>query len=134
MNCYNLKGDISLKTILLDEDLQALYNLESKLSKISDLEIVGTYNNPYHTKEIILNTSIDVIFLETILLSFSGIVFAKQLKEINPNLQIVFVTAHEQYALDAFNVNALDYILKPITDDRLAKTIQRLSKRSYKVT
>lgn len=121
-----------MKTILIDADPKALSFLEKQLTTISNIEVVDTFNDPYLAKEAILAGNIDVLFLETILPRLSGVILAKQLKEIQPELEIVFVTKHKVYALDAYNLNALDYIIKPLEKNRLQKTIQRLEAKLVK--
>jgi len=117
---------MSMKAILIDSDSHALYILEKQLTRLSDIEVIGSYHDPYLGKEAILGKEIDVLFLETVLPRLSGVILAKQLKDIQPHLNIVFLTSHKEYALDAYNLNALDYIVKPLRKDRLEKTIKRL--------
>lgn len=123
---------MSLKAILIDTEPHALYILEKQLTTLSDIDIVGTYTDPHLGKEAVITENIDVLFLETLLPQLSGIVLAKQLKEILSKLNIIFVTAHEEYALDAYNLNAIDYVLKPIRKERLQKTVQRLELKNIK--
>lgn len=123
-----------LKAILIDADPQAIYKLDKQITSLSDIEVVGTYNDPLLGKEAILTKNVDVVFLETLLPRLSGIVLAKQLKQQVPNLNIVFVTAHREYALDAYNLNALDYVLKPIQTTRFNNTIERLQLKFSKTS
>lgn len=123
-----------LKAILIDADPQAIYQLEKQITSLSVIEVIGTYNDPFLGKEAVLAENIDVVFLETMLPRLSGIVLAKQLKQINTSLDIVFVTDHKEYAIDAYNLNALDYVLKPIQTTRFIKTIERLQLRFSKTS
>lgn len=132
MTLHNLKGDRSLNAIIVDADSQALYQLEKQLTTLSSINIVGTYEDPFESQDAILTEDIDVVFLETLLPGYNGIVLAKQIQELQPNIQIVFVTTAEQYAIDAYNLNAIDYIIKPIRKERLEKTVQRLKYRNIK--
>jgi DNA-binding LytR/AlgR family response regulator len=72
----------------------------------------------------------DVAFLDIRMPGLSGLEVAAAAAEISPHTQIVFVTAYDQYAIDAFERGAIDYLLKPITPERLAATVQRLQLRT----
>lgn len=72
----------------------------------------------------------DIAFLDIRMPGLSGLDVAAAAAEISPHTQIVFVTAYDQYAIDAFERGAVDYLLKPITPERLAATVQRLQARS----
>lgn len=125
---------MTLKAILIDADPKAIYKIEKNITSLSEIEIVGTYNDPYLGMKAALNENVDVVFLETLLPRLSGIVLAKQLKQELPNLNIVFITAHKEYALDAYNLNALDYLLKPLKLSRFSKTIERLELKFSKTS
>lgn len=100
--------------------------LEKFISSISNIQIVGKFTNSFKAEEIALMENIDVVFLETELPRISGIILAKLLKEYNDNIDIVFITNFKEYALDACYLQALDYIIKPITKDRLKNTMKRI--------
>ena len=115
-----------MKAILIDTDSHSLNVLEKHLIDLSEIKIVGRYNDPYVGKEAVISEAADVLFLEARLPSLSGIVLAKQLKQVRPHLNIVFISDYEQYALDAYNISAIDYVMKPLQQSRLEKTIRRL--------
>ena len=71
----------------------------------------------------------DVAFLDIRMPGLTGIEVAAAAVEASPRTQVVFVTAYDQYAIDAFDAGAVDYLLKPIAADRLAQTVQRLRAR-----
>ncbi len=119
-----------LKTILVDDEKPALINLAYKLGKHDCIEIVGEYSEVELALETIKNQKIDLIFLDIEMPGIKGINAAKFIKSINPNISIVFVTAYDHYAVDAFEVEAIDYILKPVSEERLAKTISRVTERN----
>ncbi len=129
---FMLKGILPMKAILIDDDLDALNELAALLSTYDDLKVVGKYENPYVAIEECELDQVDVIFLETVLPRVSGVSFAKHLKELKPTLSIVFITKYEEYALDAFNLHALDYVLKPVKKNRLDNTIERLKARNLR--
>src|SRR5699024_10415720 len=72
----------------------------------------------------------DVLFLDIEMPNTNGLELAEKIIEVNPNIEIVFVTAYNEYAVQAFEVNALDYLLKPVKTERLAKTLARLDENN----
>lgn len=115
-----------MKAILVDDEQMALDFLEHLLREHNDIEIVDKLTNPLSVKENVGKTKPDVVFLDINMPQVNGLELAEQILEMNPNIQIVFVTAYDKYALSAFEINALDYLLKPIQKERLKKTMKRL--------
>ncbi|MBP3040222.1 response regulator [Bacillaceae bacterium Marseille-Q3522] len=116
-----------MKVILVDDEQLALDLLERQLVKMKHIEVVGKYVDPIFAKEKILQEeNVDVIFLDINLPEINGIELAEQLVEKKPDITIVFVTAYNEYAVKAFELNALDYVVKPVRFDRLSKTITRI--------
>lgn len=118
-----------MRAILIDDEELALKYLEYHLILIGDLEIVGKYTDPLQGKQAIEHYEIDIVFLDIHIPEINGIELAELLLERKPNLQVVFVTAYDEYAIKAFELNALDYVLKPISKDRLKLTVQRMNQR-----
>ena len=106
-----------------DEDFSRDYIKNQLLSIWPDLVIVGEAENGIQAKEMIEDMRPDCAFLDIKMPGLSGMEVAKETSSI---CRIVFITAYDQYALDAFENEAVDYILKPATDERLAKTVMRL--------
>ncbi|MNI34160.1 Transcriptional regulatory protein YehT [compost metagenome] len=117
-----------MKVILVDDERLALEYLERQLLKFDDMEIVGLFSDPLIAREEILRKEADVVFLDISLPEISGIELADQLLGFKPRLNIVFVTAYNEYAVKAFELNAIDYIVKPIRVERLTKTLDRIRK------
>lgn len=115
-----------MKIILIDDERLALEYLEHQLRQNADIEVIGKFLDPVIGKESILGQEVDVVFLDIDLPEISGIELAEQLLESKPNLNIVFVTAYNEYAVKAFELNALDYVVKPVSAERLKKTLQRI--------
>ncbi|GAA0134273.1 response regulator [Paenibacillus sp. YSY-4.3] len=118
-----------MKVILVDDERLALDYLERQLIKLDKVEVLGKYTNPFVGKEQILQQHVDVIFLDISLPEINGIELAEQILEKKPDIHIVFVTAYNEHAVKAFELNALDYIVKPIIAERLAITMERLRSR-----
>jgi two-component SAPR family response regulator len=115
-----------IQAVLLDDERLALVKLEFMLKEIESVHIVASYTDPLQAVQEAPALEPDVIFIDIEMPEMSGLQAAAILQEICPNTNIVFVTAYNQYAVEAFEVNAIDYILKPVRHDRLLKTIQRL--------
>ena len=97
-----------------------------------ELEILADCEDGASALEAIDELRPDVAFLDIRMPGLSGLEVAAAAAEASPTTQVVFTTAYDQYAVDAFERGAVDYLLKPITPDRLAATIQRLKARSDK--
>jgi DNA-binding LytR/AlgR family response regulator len=109
-----------------DEDALRTY-LKDKLSALwPELAIIGEARDGEAALKLILETRPDIAFLDIQMPGLSGIQVAK---EAVGTCLFVFVTAHDRYAVDAFESEAIDYLLKPVTDERLGKTVQRLQER-----
>ncbi|HZJ57788.1 MAG TPA: response regulator [Clostridia bacterium] len=114
-----------MKVILVDDEPAALMVLSSLLSKYEDIEILGSYTCPMDALEASKKIRPDVVFLDIEMGKVNGLE-AAELFSGQGRQEIVFITAYSQYAVEAFEVNALDYLLKPIQERRLHRTIQRL--------
>jgi two-component SAPR family response regulator len=118
-----------LKTILVDDERPALKALEYQLKQYKEIEIVGGYIDITLAFEKMRKESIDLVFLDIEMPKMKGIEAAKKALAINSDMQIVFITAYDGYAVDAFEVDAVDYIMKPVLKRRLDRTIERIKKR-----
>lgn len=120
-----------MKVILVDDEPLALKYLERQLLKLDtmSIDVIGTYTNPFEGRDEILTRDVDIVFLDISLPELNGIELAEQLLEQKPHLCIVFVTGYHEYAVTAFELNAVDYIVKPVQLDRVAKTMERLRSR-----
>ncbi len=125
-----------MRITLIDDEPLALEFLEIQLKKLKDVDITSinklTFVDLNKHADLIKNT--DLIFLDIEMPGRNGLELAEYLFEINVHLQIVFVTAFNEYAVQAFELNALDYILKPVQLDRLQKTFERLNVDKIPVT
>lgn len=115
-----------LRVALIDDEQNALDYLEDLLLTYEDIEVVGKYIDPVIGTEEILKADIDLLFLDINMPGISGINLAAKIKEKNANIFIAFVTAYDEYAVDAFGVEAVDYLMKPVIKDRLDETIMRV--------
>lgn len=115
-----------LKALIVDDEYPARMELRFRLSRYPDIEIIGEATNGREALRLIEALDYDVLFLDVQMPGMSGVELVRQLKSRESIPQIVFVTAYENYAVPAFELRAVDYLLKPFDDERLAETVQRL--------
>lgn len=108
-----------------DEKLQLLRLEESVKNVLKDSEVVA-YTNPLKALEENKNNQIDITFLDIEMPGLNGIMLAKKLKSINPKINIIFVTAYDNYAIDAMQIHASGYISKPVNESKVQKEVDGL--------
>lgn len=111
--------------VLIDDERLALTSLHKLLEQYVNIAVIGKHQNPYEAIEFIEHNIPDIVFLDIEMPGMLGMEVAVRLQDISPDIRIVFVTAYNHYAVDAFEVRALDYLLKPVRSERLKKTIER---------
>ncbi len=109
--------------IIVDDEPMAREILETFIVKVSQLELLKSCSNAMEAFEIINTKKIDLIFLDINMPEVSGLSLAES---INKKTKIIFTTAYREYALDGFNLHAVDYLLKPIAFERFLQAIQKL--------
>lgn len=114
----------TFKTLLIDDERLAREELKSLLKEYHEIEIIDEAKNGEEGIQKIKELKPDLIFLDINMPGINGFDMIKQLEEIP---RVIFVTAYDEYALKAFEVNALDYILKPVDPERLREAIQKLT-------
>lgn len=122
-------GGILVKAIIIDDEIIAIDLLSILLNNYKNIEIVGKYTNPIKALEDIKETKPDIIFLDIEMEEINGIEIANQLLDEGNNIDIVFITAYSKYAVEAFRVNAIDYLLKPIDKKQLEEAITRIDNK-----
>lgn len=115
-----------MNVIIVDDEPLALDVLETYIQQISDLNLVAKCANAIEANEAIKKHQVDLIFLDIQMPQITGIEFVKSLS--NPPL-IIFTTAYSNYAVDGFELNAIDYLLKPISLDRFMKAVNKASEQ-----
>lgn len=106
--------------------MNALEDLQHKLNQIESITEITGFTNPLEAFEYAKENPVDVAFLDIEIYEMSGIEMAKQIKSIQPKANIVYVTGYSQYAVDAFGTEASDYLLKPVTVERIEQALHRL--------
>ncbi len=116
----------NLKTLLIDDERLAREELKLLLNQYDEIDIIAEAKNGEEGISKIKELKPDLIFLDISMPGINGFEMLKKLDEIP---KVIFVTAYDEYAIKAFEVNALDYILKPVDPIRLNEAIQKLSKK-----
>ena len=112
-----------IKCIIVEDERLAQNVIQSHLKRIAQFELVGICNNALEAKEILNNQQVDLIFLDIQLPGMNGLNFLKTLQ--NPPL-VILTTAHTEYALESYEFNVIDYLLKPISFERFSKAVNRI--------
>jgi two-component SAPR family response regulator len=108
--------------IIVDDEPIAREILENHLSKINTIKVIASCKNAIEAFNEINSNSIDFIFLDINMPEISGLSFAKS---INNNIKIIFTTAYREYAVEGFDLQAVDYLLKPISFERLLQAVNK---------
>jgi len=119
---------MTIRTILVDDEKLAVQGLELRLARFTDIEIIDTCANGREAIRAIKTLKPDLVFLDIQMPGFDGFSVVKGVMEIEPPL-FVFVTAYEEHAIRAFEANAVNYLMKPVDEDKLADTIERVRQR-----
>jgi two-component system LytT family response regulator len=113
-----------LKALIVDDEQLARRGLEIRLQKFDDVEICGECRNGREAIDAVRTTLPDIVFLDVQMPGIDGFEVLRRLSGSDMPI-IIFVTAYDEFAVRAFDANALDYLLKPINDDRLGEAIER---------
>jgi two-component system LytT family response regulator len=119
---------MTIRTILVDDEPLATQGLMLRLQAHDDVEVIATANNGREAIRAIKTHKPDLVFLDIQMPGFDGFSVIQGLMDVEPPL-FVFVTAYSEYALRAFEVQAVDYLEKPVLEDRLATTMERVRQR-----
>lgn len=116
-----MKGKLSC--IIVEDELIYQKVLISFIEEIDYLKLVGVFNSPVEAKENVSIDTIDIVFLDIMMPEESGLEFALSLE--NHNCKIIFITSKAAFAIHAYDLNALDYLVKPIEADRFNKSVEK---------
>lgn len=120
-----------MNCIIIDDEQHAIDLLTIYIQKIEHLKIIGTFNNPINAISFIEHNSVDLIFLDIEMPEISGLKFIKIIKKKIP---IILTSAYKEYALEGFENEVLDYLLKPISFERLLQSVQRVKSAENDIT
>lgn len=114
---------MNLTAIIIDDERLARSELRLLLAEFSEISIIGEAANLTTAVDLIRKSAPDVVFLDIQLSRENGF---DLLEKVEKNFKLIFVTAYDEFAIRAFEINAIDYLLKPVQPERLAKTLERL--------
>lgn len=117
-----------IRIVAVDDELHVLERFERLVLKNKELELCGLFECGEQLLSYIKENSVDAVFLDIDMPGANGLELSGQIINLNENIDVIFVTAFNQYAVEAFELQALDYIMKPLTEERLNKVVNRLMK------
>ena len=120
---------MSLKAVLVDDEQLARDELGYLLGQVGGIEIIGQAGNGVEALSTIDRLQPDVVFLDVQMPGLTGFEVARRLVDNRADAHIIFVTAYDQHAIEAFEVNAVDYLLKPVEPGRLEMAVDRVRRR-----
>src|SRR6476646_4983125 len=120
---------MDLRAVLVDDEQLARDELGYLLGRVGSIEIVGQAGNGVEALTTIEKLQPDVVFLDIQMPGLTGFEVARRMLGTRATSQIVFVTAYDQHAIEAFEINAVDYLLKPVDQARLEVAVDRARRR-----
>jgi two-component system response regulator LytT len=120
---------MSMRALLVDDEQLARDELGYLLGRVGDVEVVGQSANGFEALAAIAQLAPDVVFLDIQMPGLTGFEVARRLLDTDTATEIVFVTAFDEHAIEAFEVNAVDYLLKPVDPVRLETAVERVRRR-----
>jgi DNA-binding LytR/AlgR family response regulator len=121
-----MSRSVPLRVLVVDDERPALDELAFLLDKDERVSEVLTSDSASEALRLLHATSVDAVFLDIAMPGLTGLELAKVLAQFKEPPPVVFVTAHDEHAVDAFEVNAVDYVLKPVREDRLREAVRRI--------
>ncbi|MGF7048453.1 two-component system LytT family response regulator [Paenibacillus sp. DS2015] len=115
-----------MKAILVEDEYLAREELEYLIKTHSDIEIVGQFEDGIDALKFVQDNDVDVIFLDISIPSLDGILLGKSISKFSEKPYIVFITAYKEHAIEAFEIEAFDYILKPYHESRITSMLHKL--------
>lgn len=109
-----------MRCIAIDDEPRALEIIDSYIHKIAFLDLVDKFRSPLDAMEFLLQNKIDLIFLDINMPDITGTEFVKI---VNPKPMVIFTTAYSEYAIESYELDAIDYLLKPFEFDRFLKSV-----------
>ncbi len=115
-----------MRIIIVDDEPLAVDLIRTRIERIKGHEVVGQYTDPLVALKEAGSTKVDVIVSDVAMPQMNGMIFAEKMLDRVPEVSFIFATAHNQYAVDAFRLNAIHYILKPVSQVDLEEALNRV--------
>lgn len=117
-----------MKAIIVEDEFPAREELKYFINNFSKIDIINEFDNGLDVLKFIQSNEIDIIFLDINIPLLDGMLLAKTINQFKIKPYIVFITAYKEYAVDAFELEAFDYILKPYSDERIISMLNKIEK------
>ncbi len=117
-----------LRAIIVDDEQLSVNRLKRILSESDDIEICHTFLNPLAAYEFVKKNPIHIAFLDISMPEIDGMRLSGLLIGLDASIDVVFVTAYDDYAVQAFDMSVLDYLMKPVTAQRMSRTLDKIRK------
>lgn len=114
-----------LRTLIVDDEPLAVERMQVICAKLPELQVVGTASDGAAALRLIDALGPDLVLLDLTMPEVDGMAVARKLAKLKRRPAVIFVTAHEQFAVEAFDLDAVDYVLKPVAPDRLRRAVDR---------
>ncbi|WP_297098500.1 LytTR family DNA-binding domain-containing protein [uncultured Draconibacterium sp.] len=114
---------MKIKCLVIDDERLAREYIKNYISKIPELELMGDFNSPLKATELIKKGDVDLLFIDIQMPDITGIDFVRSLTN---KPEIIFTTAYQDYALEGFNLSAIDYLLKPFSFERFFQAVNKV--------
>ena len=121
-----------MKVIIVDDEYPARKELRYFIEKYTDINIMAEFDNGLDVLNYIQENTLDAIFLDINIPKLDGMLLAKTIDKFEKRPKIIFITAYDDYAVEAFNLEIFDYILKPYSDERIISMLNRLENECNK--
>ncbi|MXO91442.1 LytR/AlgR family response regulator transcription factor [Pontixanthobacter aquaemixtae] len=122
-------NDTALRTLIVDDEPLAVERMQVICAKLKDLAVVGTASDGSAALRLIEALRPDLVLLDMTMPEVDGLSVARALADMDHRPAIIFVTAHDNFAVEAFDLDAVDYVLKPVATERLGRAIDRAMAR-----
>jgi DNA-binding LytR/AlgR family response regulator len=119
---------MKIKCVIIDDEPLAIKVVENHLKEFQNFEVIETFNNPIEALYLLEKGAVDILFLDINMPKMNGLDFVKTL---NSKMNVVITSAYREYAVESFDLNVLDYLVKPIPFNRFLKTINKITQQVY---
>lgn len=115
-----------LRAVIVDDEFSGHILLKRAIKLVDGVEVVRSYMQPNAVLDELKEVQPDIAFLDIEMAAMNGLELAERIHEVNNDISVIFVTAFSQYAVDAFKVNALDYLLKPVDPNEVQRVLNKV--------
>jgi len=120
---------MKIKALIVDDEAPARSEIRYLTEKIKDIEVLGEATTAKEALQLLEAVDYDIVFLDIDMPGMSGMEMAEKVKELNNQPQIIFTTAYGQFAVKAFELDIVDYLVKPVSEERLEEAVSRVREK-----